>query len=49
MHFIKSAYFIHVFLFLPNVGNIEGLWWHEQSNLTDASYGFPGNNFDTQK
>lgn len=21
--------------------------WHEQSNLTDASYGFPGNNFDT--
>lgn len=21
--------------------------WNEPSNLTDASYGFPGNNFDT--
>lgn len=23
------------------------MWWNEPSNLTDASYGFPGNNFDT--
>lgn len=45
MRFIKSLYFI--FLFLLNFGNIEGLRWHEQSNLTDTSYGFPGNNFNT--
>lgn len=45
MHFIKSVYFI--FLFLLNFGNIEGMFWNEPSNLTDASYGFPGNNFDT--
>lgn len=44
MHFIKSVYFI--FLFLLNFGNIDGMWWNEPSNLTDASYGFPGNNFD---
>lgn len=45
MHFIKSLYYI--FLLLLNIGKTDGLWWHEQSNLTDTSYGFPGNNFDT--